>query len=365
MTSMLPTQYKPDSVSPPGDSLLDTLEALGMTQTELSERSGLAPKTVNHIISGKASISETTALLLERVLGTPAHFWLVREAKYREFLARKNEKNLKESHQDWARAFPYKQMADLGWIEAASKAGDKAMHLLSFFAVSDQDCWSNVWTAPEASFRQTTRVGKKPEVISAWLRKGEIDAQKLRVPAFDEKRFSDAIHSLRSLVCEEDPHVFIPEIEKRCAQAGVRFLVIRELPSLGVYGVTRWYAGSPMIQQSMLLKSHDHFWFTFFHEAKHVLQKVKKRIFLEGTQLDQEDQKREDEANQFAGELLIPEKEYVSFLDQNKFTTPSIRKFAASINAHPGIVVGRLMRDKRLSYTHPARRLQVRYQWGS
>ena len=87
MTSMLITQYRPDSVSPPGDSLLDTLEAIGMSQAELSERSGLAQKTVNHIMSGKAPITEGTALLLERVLGTPAHFWLAREAKYREFLA--------------------------------------------------------------------------------------------------------------------------------------------------------------------------------------------------------------------------------------------------------------------------------------
>lgn len=69
MTSMLTTQYRPDSVSPPGDSLLDTLEAIGMSQAELSERSGLAQKTVNHIMSGKAPITEGTALLLERVLG--------------------------------------------------------------------------------------------------------------------------------------------------------------------------------------------------------------------------------------------------------------------------------------------------------
>ena len=365
MTSMLPTQYRPDSVSPPGDSLLDTLEALGMSQTELSERSGLSQKTVNQIISGKAPISEGTALLLERVLGTPAHFWLAREAKYREFLARKNQESLKETHQDWARCFPYKQMADLGWIDAASKAGDKAMHLLSFFAVSDQDCWSNIWTAPEASFRQTTRAGKKPEVISAWLRKGEIDAQQLQIPEFDEKRFSDAIHYLRSFICEPDPNVFIPEISKRCSEAGVRFLIVRELPSLGVYGVTRWYAGSPMIQQSLLLKSHDHFWFTFFHEAKHVLQKVKKRIFLEGTKLDQEDLKREDEANQFAGELLIPEEDYQNYLHEGNFSTDSIKKFATSIDAHPGIVVGRLMRDKHLTYGHPASHLQVRFKWNT
>ncbi len=84
---MLTTQYRPDSVSPPGNSLLDTLEALGMSPSELSDRSGLALNTINQIISGKAPITDGTAPLLERILGTSAHFWLAREAKYREFLA--------------------------------------------------------------------------------------------------------------------------------------------------------------------------------------------------------------------------------------------------------------------------------------
>ncbi|MEX2577685.1 MAG: ImmA/IrrE family metallo-endopeptidase [Verrucomicrobiales bacterium] len=63
----------------------------------------------------------------------------------------------------------------------------------------------------------------------------------------------------------------------------------------------------PMIQQSLLYKSNDQFWFTFFHEAKHVLQRKKKTIFLEGDASKPEDKDWEKEANDFAADLLIPQ----------------------------------------------------------
>ncbi len=364
MTEPSISQYSPDSVSPPGDSLLDAIDFLGMSQAELSERTGLAQKTVNQIINGKAPITEGTALAFERVLGTPAHFWLSREAKYREAIARKQEEELKKDHAVWARQFPYKQMSDLGWVGAASKAEEKAIALLRFFGVNDQNCWRNLWEESQVAFRKTARPNKKLEVISTWLRKGEIEAQNIQVPEFNEDGFREVIASLRPLTLRaDDPKDFISEIHGRCAEVGVRFLIVRELPSLGVYGITRWFGGAPMIQQSFLLKSHDHFWFTFFHEAKHVLQKVKKHIFLEGDKLTEDDQKREDEANRFSGELLIPEAEYSEFIGRGIFARRAIIEFADSIQTHSGIVVGRLQREKKIEYNDPAGRLKVRYAW--
>ncbi len=81
-------QYLPGRVSPPGETLLETLETIGMSQAELAERTGLAPKIVHKIIKGKATIVPETALQLEHVLGIPASFWNNRECHYREALAR-------------------------------------------------------------------------------------------------------------------------------------------------------------------------------------------------------------------------------------------------------------------------------------
>jgi HTH-type transcriptional regulator / antitoxin HigA len=92
MSSNAHNQYHPDYVSPPGDTLLDVLEGVGMTQAELAERLGKSRKHVNEVIKGVAGITPEMALQLERVLGVAAHFWNNREQQYREHLARQEER---------------------------------------------------------------------------------------------------------------------------------------------------------------------------------------------------------------------------------------------------------------------------------
>ena len=75
-------------LSPPGDTIQETIDAMGMRQNELAERMGKAENKINDIIKGKEPISVDTALKLEQVLGIPAKFWLTRETNYREELAR-------------------------------------------------------------------------------------------------------------------------------------------------------------------------------------------------------------------------------------------------------------------------------------
>jgi len=47
-------------------------------------------QVVNDIVNGRRPVTASTALQLERVLGLPARFWLIREADYRLELARQN-----------------------------------------------------------------------------------------------------------------------------------------------------------------------------------------------------------------------------------------------------------------------------------
>ena len=95
-----------------------------------------------------------------------------------------------------------------------------------------------------------------------------------------------------------------------------------------------------------------------------MLQKRKKDIFLEGVNAETEDQQREEEANVFARHWLIPEAEWTRFVGEvAKIESAAIRSFAKSIQVHPGIVVGRIMREKLLPYSHPARHLITKFVW--
>ena len=88
MTNVPKNEYYPDYVSHPGETLLETLEATGMSRTELAERMGYPIKTINEVIKGKAAITPEIALQLEQVLSVSASFWLKREQHYRESLVR-------------------------------------------------------------------------------------------------------------------------------------------------------------------------------------------------------------------------------------------------------------------------------------
>ncbi|NJM09939.1 MAG: helix-turn-helix domain-containing protein [Bdellovibrionaceae bacterium] len=99
MAEIQSSSYKPDLVSPPGETLFDVLEERGMSQAELAERTGRPLKTINEIVKGKTALTPDTAIQLERVLRIAAEFWNQREANYRAFLARSKEQQ--ELNSSW------------------------------------------------------------------------------------------------------------------------------------------------------------------------------------------------------------------------------------------------------------------------
>ena len=110
--------YAPEEVTPPGATLGDLMEERGLSQAELSRRLKRPPQAINEIIAGKKEITEDTALELERVLQVPAHFWLARDARYREYLARLRDGELREAQVPWVETFPLKALQAAGVLPA-------------------------------------------------------------------------------------------------------------------------------------------------------------------------------------------------------------------------------------------------------
>jgi addiction module HigA family antidote len=68
------TKRKPVTV---GEMLVaEFLEPLGITQTDLAEKTGLPRKHVNELCRGRRAVTADTALILARVFGNSADFWL-------------------------------------------------------------------------------------------------------------------------------------------------------------------------------------------------------------------------------------------------------------------------------------------------
>lgn len=359
-------QYHPDKVSPPGETLADLLDERGMSQAELAERTGRPTKTINEIVKGKAMITPETAIQFERVFSVPAEFWNNRETLYRQYLARMEEQDRLSSYAAWIKKFPIKEMVKFGWIKEKRKdPTQQLIDLLNFFGVASPEQWERGWTTHRLAFRRSARFKTLPEPSSVWLRQGEVEAEKIRCNEFSEERLKNLLPELRRLTCEADPKVFIPKLTDMCANVGVAVTFVPGLPGAPICGATRWIGPKALVQLSLRYKTDDHLWFTFFHELGHVLLHKKKEIFVEldGTRGSEEKPIEEQEADQFAAKLLIPEEMLLSWMKTvGVLSRASVCKFAEEIGTSPGIVVGRLQHMDKLPPTH-LNDLRVRYTW--
>ncbi len=349
MTEPAKNQYMPDNVSAPGETLEEILELRGMSQSELADRTGRPKKTINEIIRGKTAITAETAIQFERVFGIAASFWIAREQNYREALARAKEGSALESQADWLSNIPYRSMTKLGWVREHKEKGAQLDEVLRFFGVASPASWEGVWNAAPA-FRKSPSFQSKPGAVAAWLRKGELDASRLKSEPFDEHAFQVALTRVRSLT-REMPDDFATTVQTLCSASGVLVVFVPELPGTSLWGATRWVSPTrALMQLSLRYKMDDHLWFTFFHEAAHILLHGRRDVFLE----DDADERssKEQEADSFARDWLIPVTPYRIFCRKGSFSCAAASRFAHEIGIAPGIVVGRLQHDGYLNRAH-------------
>jgi addiction module HigA family antidote len=352
MSKVIQNRYKPDYVLPPGETLAETLDAIGMTQVDLAERTGHARKTINEIIRGKAALTPETALQLERVLGVPASFWNNLERDYREGVARLEEQIQLMNQVTWLGNFPLRAMVARGWIELRKDPIQMLKEVLNFFGVASRELWDEKWLAADASFRKSPAFECNPYAVAAWLRRGEIGAQGVVCRPFDKAKFRAALEQIRLLTVKE-PRKALSETTQLCAEVGVAVVVVPELPGTHINGAAKWLTPTKaLIQLSCRHNREDHLWFSFFHEVAHLLQGGKRGAFVDA---ENETGAQEEKANNFAARTLVPESDLRAFLagvTVGRISKAAIERFAKKIGIAPGIVVGRLQHDGLLPPSH-------------
>lgn len=359
MADRISNQLRPDYAIPPGVTLLETLHTIGMTQAELAERTGRPRKTINGIVKGKTAITSETAIHLERALGIPASFWMNLESQYQEIQARREEEDSLEEKTDWLDLFPVKEMIYRGWIPNRDTKLEQLKELLTFFGVTSPERWEEVWGSMPISFRQSRSFEADPGSVAAWLRRGELEAQRLECEPYSPKLFKAALGKIRALTIEP-PGKFVGEMRGLCANGGVAVLFVRELPRIRTWGATRWLSpDKALIQLTLQYKTDDHLWFSFFHEAGHILLHGKKDVFLEDKS---EPNQKEEEANRFAEDFLIPKPALKEFMRSGLKSKRDIRRFASDLSISPGIVVGQLQHNRYIPMSH-CNDLKRRFEW--
>ena len=351
-----------DMPIPPGEVLEEELEARGMTQKELAARLDRPAQVINEIIKAKKAITPDTAIGLEKALGIDAYFWTNLEGDYRMTLARNRDREMLTANVGWLKDYPIREMIKRGWIQAGRDRPDKLRALLNFLGVASAEPLSY---QQAVGFRITESAQQEvsPGALAVWLRKGELDAQEVATADYDENVFREALSQIRRMT-SQPPREFIPAMSALCADAGVVHCMVQELPKSGANGATRWLTDrKALIQMSIRNKWADIFWFTFFHEACHLLNhRTQRRIVIDGLEGDPDTEEIEAEADRFASDFLIAPEKWRDFCDEDSFTADPVRGFAQSVGIAPFIVVGRLQKEKRIGYNQLTS-LKERYGW--
>lgn len=349
--------FEPDYAVPPGRTLQETIDHLGIEQKELAARTGMAAKTINQIVKGKAPLTPDTALRLERVTGVPARTWNNLEANFREQLARLESSKHLEAQKEWLDRIPVKELIARGVFEPSTETTVMVEQTLRFFGVASVDSWKEGWSKPQFAFRKSPSAAGHDGALATWLRLAELQAQSAEMPPYDAKKFTTAIRSIRCLTVQT-PDAFVDQMTSLCAEAGVAMVLVPEIKGSRINGAAKWLTSTKaMIALNLLGKSNDLFWFTFFHEAGHILNDSKKELYID---TDYTDDPREVAANEFARSILIPP-QFDRELPSLK-TYSAVKAFAAKLKIAPGIVVGRLQREKLIPYSH-LNALKVRLDW--
>lgn len=344
-------EFYTDIAFHPGETLAEKLEELKMGPKEFAIRTGKPEKTIIAILKGDSSITPEMAVLFESVLKIPASFWIKRQYNFDEYKAREKRSLAIEKSKDWAKCFPIADMVRCGWLNARTKTEEKVVELFQFFGVSSNEAWEDYFFNQQlkVAFRISLAHTKEPYAISAWIRQGEIEASQLQCGAYSESDFKKALKEIKSLMATQ-PDDFFAQLQQLCLACGVKVVYTPCIKKAPLSGATRWIDDNPLIQLTGRYKQNDRFWFTFFHEAGHILLHGKKDIFLEDIEYSEADLQKENQANDFAIEWTFSNEQEEEVLEAIPLTIESIEEFAKKFNTHPAMIIGRFHKKQLLHY---------------
>lgn len=340
----------------PGYYLKEIIEDMEITQCEFAKRLDTTDKTISKLLNGEIPLSNEIAKSLSQMLGTSIDVWINLQKKYEE--KRCEIEQLKEINEEknYLNDLDYKYFEKLKVVPEAKDKNDKVIHLRKYLHVSSLKVL-NKQDLLVACKTSTSNVEMKHVInANAWIQTGINFAKEIECDSFNKQKLIGFLSEIREMTIQS-ADVFYPRLKQIFFECGVAFVALPYLKNSGINGAVKWIKPDKVL---LLIndrnKYADVFWFALFHEIKHILQQKIKTVYLSldnnsNLALGRNDEENEKEADMFARNHLIPEKEYVKFINNYDYKDKSeIIRFAKKIGIHPCIVLGRLKFDRKLDW---------------
>lgn len=337
-----------ENIVTPGMYIEEYLEVYNMSQLELAQKLGLNKKTVNEIIQGKAPVTPTTAQKLEYIFGLKAYLWNRFEQEYEEKIEKIKDMESIEEDKKILDKFPYNDLSKRN-IELLPPTRNKEERVINIRRFLSEYQLTNIKDNKIIYYRKKDNDNLSYMSLLCWLRIGEVKTMEIDLPKFNINLLKRNVLQIRKLTNKTFLSQ-LEEIKNILRQCGVSLVYEPLLPKTYINGAS--YKLTPhkaLIMISDKGKRDDILWFTLFHEIAHLIKHSTKIKFIDDDNTEKNEV--EKEADEYAKNILIPNKEYENLLLCNDYLTKKIIiDFCKKNNINTGILIGRLQKDNILNW---------------
>ena len=304
-------EYKDIVAFHPGYYIADIIEDMEMSQAEFAQRMGTTAKTLSQLINGQANISNDLAKKLSAMLGTSIEIWQNLQNTYDQKLIEIQQVKDIDAQIELAKMIDYKYFVDVAGLPPTKNINDKVTNLCNFFKVADL----RIMLQPDflVNFKSSLSYNSEKNLINsrAWIQTAMNISKSIETKPYNAEKLKGYLAELKDMIGDE-PNVFLPRMREIFAECGVAFVLLPHLKNSGVDGAVKWVTEDRVVlaMKDRSLASNK-FWFSVFHEIKHVLQQKIKTVFISSSIEEKIDinSKLEIEADKFAANILNKSRE--------------------------------------------------------
>jgi len=320
--------FAPDPI----EALKFRMEQMRLTARDLVPLIGNRSK-VSEVLSRKRPLSLSMVRALHKGLGIPAKS-LIREQSLFES---------EESEIEWER-FPVGEMIRRGWLGSRSaKVITDARNLMQEFLTPLGRNW-----APAVLYKHGRHIRSARQMdlyaLAAWNARVFIRTlESSQVAKYDQAVLTpEFMHELAHLSTLSDGP------RKACEylrNVGISVIIEPHLPETFLDGAAILVEPNrPAIGLTIRHDRLDNFWFVLMHELIHVAKHLNADStgFYDDLDIDDLSHPQEQEADDLAGEMLVPDREWQTSPARNLRTPDAVEHLARRLRIHPAIVAGKI-----------------------
>ncbi|MCQ2211934.1 MAG: HigA family addiction module antitoxin, partial [Paludibacteraceae bacterium] len=273
-------EYKDIVAFHPGYYIAEVIEDMGVSQAEFATRLGTNTKTLSYLLNGQANITNDLAKKLSAMMGTSVDIWLNLQNAYDKKLIEIQKAKDFDEQAEIAKLVDYKYFVEVVGLPVTRAIEEKIAYLCGWFKVADL----RIMLKPDFLVNYRTGISDVNEknIINsrAWIQTAINLSHKIETKPYDAGKLKSYLPELRNMTLLS-PEVFMPRMRDIFAECGVAFVLLPNLKNSGVNGAVKWINDERVVlAMNNRRLDADIFWFSLFHEIRHVLQRKTKAVFI-------------------------------------------------------------------------------------